>query len=255
MSNHSNCTDIPIKLDVSYWEQILTTVLIEVIAVAGFFGNSMIILAVSFSRKLQTTTNALVTSLGFSDLLSSIVLMFFMIGTLSKNGWPLPNAYWICQGTAFLIYATVGTSIYTMASIALNRLVVITKPCLYKKLFSSWKLVLFIAIPWIVPSAGLLICTLSGIGELGYDPGDLACAAIDKPCSRITLSLFVTLIGVPIPLVVIIISYVWIYVYLNKHFEKQKRSYTDTLTQNVSTDSIDPFPIRHATSVPIGKGT
>ena len=238
MSNHSDCTDIPIKLDVSYWEQILTAVFTGIVGVAGFFGNSMIILAVAFSRKLQTTTNALVTSLSFTDLLSSIVMMFYMIGTLGKNGWPLPNAYWICQGTAFLVYATIGTSIYTMASIALNRLVIITKPHLYKKLFKSWKLVLFIAIPWVVPSFGLMICTLSGIGELGYDPGDIACVAIDTPCNRISLSLFITLIGFPIPLVVIIISYVWIYVYLNKHFEKQKLSYTDTSTQNVSRDSI-----------------
>ena len=238
MSNHSDCTDIPIKLDVSYWEQILTAVLIGIIAIAGFFGNSMIILAVAFSRKLQTSTNALVTSLGFTDLVSSIVLMFFMIGTLGKNGWPLPNAYWICQGTAFLVYATVGTSIYTMASVALNRLVIITKPHLYKKLFRSWKLALFIAIPWSVPRFGIMICTLSGMGEFGYDPRDFACAAIDTPCNRITLSLFITLIGFPIPLVVIIISYVWIYIYLNKHFEKQKRSYNDISTQNVSTDSI-----------------
>ena len=238
MSNHTDCTHIPVNLHVSYWEKILTTVLLGFIAIAGLFGNSMIILAVAFSRKLQTTTNAFVTSLGFSDLLASIVLLFFMIGTLGKNGWPLPDAYWICQGTAFLVYATIGTSIYTMASIALNRLVIITKPHLYKKLFKSWKLVLFIAIPWIVPSSGLMICTLSGIGEFGYDPSDLACNAISTPCNRFSFSLFRTLIGFLTPLVVIIVSYVWIYVYLNKHFEKQKRSYTDTSTQNVSRDSI-----------------
>ena len=237
MSNHSDCSDIPIKLDVSYWEQILTTVLIGIIAIAGFFGNSMIILAVAFSRKLQTSTNALVVSLGFTDLVSSIALMLYMIGSLGKNGWPLPDAYWICQGTAFLVYATVGTSIYIMASIALNRLVIITKPHLNNKLFRSWKLALFIAIPWFVPSFSLMIGTLSGIGELGYDPGDLACSAIDTPCNRISLSLFITFIGFP-PLVVIIISYGWIYVYLKRHFEKQKRSCIDTSTQNASTDSI-----------------
>ena len=237
MSNQSDCTDIPV-LNVSYWEQILTTVITGIIGVTGLFGNSMIILAVAFSRKLQTTTNALVTSLGFTDLLSSIVLMFYMIGTLGKNGWPLPDAYWICQGTAFLIYATIGMSLFTMTSIALNRMVIITKPHLYKKLFKSWKLVLFIAIPWFIPSAGILICTQLGIGELGYDPGDLACSAIGTPCNKIKLSLLITLIGFPIPLVIISISYGWIYIYLNRHFQKQKRSYTDTSPKNVSTDSI-----------------
>ena len=206
MNNHSNCSTIPVKLDVFYWEQILTTVLMGIIAIAGFIGNSMIILAVVFSCKLQTSTNALVTSLACTDLLSSILLMFYMIGTLGKNGWPLPNAYWICQGTAFLGYAAIGTSIYTIAAIALNRLVLITKPFLYKKLFKSWKLVLFIAIPWIVPSFGIMICALSGMGDFGYDPGDLACAAIDTPCNTFALSLFITLIGFPIPLAVIVVS-------------------------------------------------
>ena len=115
---------------------------------------------------------------------------------------------------------------------------IITKPHLYKKLFKSWRLALFIAIPWIVPNVGLMICIISGIGELGYDAGDFACTAIDTPCNRFALSLFITLIGFPTPLVVIIISYVWIYVYLNRHFEKQRLSYTDTSTQDVSTDSI-----------------
>ena len=237
MINQSNCSYIPV-LDVYYWEQILTTVITGLIGVVGLFGNTMIILAVAFSRKLQTTTNALVTSLAFTDLLSSIVMLFHMIGSLGKNSYPFPNAYWICQGTAFLVYATIGTSLYTMASIALNRLVIITKPHLYKKLFRSWKLALFIAIPWFIPSTGLLISTLAGIGELGYDPGDLACAAIDTPCNRITLSLLITLIGFPIPLVIIIISYGWIYIYLNRHFEKQKSNYTDTSPMKVSTDSI-----------------
>ena len=226
------------KLDVYYWEQILTTVLIGIIAIAGLIGNSMIILAVAFSCKLHTITNAFVTSLGVTDLFSSVLMMFYMIGTLGKNGWPLPNAYWICQGTAFLGYATIGTSIYTIAAIALNRLVLITKPFLYKKLFKSWKLVLFIAIPWIVPAFGIMICALLGMGDFGYDPSDLACSAIDTLCNTFALSLFITLIGFPIPLAIIVVSYVWIYVYLNKHFEKKKHRYTNTSTQNVSTDSI-----------------
>ena len=123
-----------------------------------------------------------------------------------------------------------------MASIALNRLVIITKPHMYKTLFRSLKLALFIAIPWIVPSFGLMICTLSGIGDFGYDPGDFACTAIDTPCNRFALSLYITVIAFPIPLVVIIISYAWIYIHLKRHFEKQKRS--NTSTQNVTTNSI-----------------
>ena len=164
--------------------------------------------------------------------------MFYMIGTLGKNGWPLPNAYWICQGTAFLVYATTGTSIYTIAAIALNRLVIITKPHMYRKLFKSWKLMIYIAIPWIVPSFGIMICAFLEMGDFGYDPGDLTCSAIDTPCDTLALSLFITLIGFPIPLAVIMVSYICIYIHLKKHFKKQKRRYADSETVNKSQEPI-----------------
>ncbi|XP_072037213.1 melatonin-related receptor-like [Amphiura filiformis] len=193
-------------LDVAYWEQIITTIMIGLVAVAGIVGNSMIIMAVAFSCKLQTSTNVLVTSLGVTDLLTSVLLVFYMLGTLGKpeeGGWPYPKAYWLCQMTAFVLYATVGTSLYHMASIALNRFVLIVKPALYPVIFARWKLGIFILVPWLVPSIGIMILVLSGIGEFGYDPADLACAAVDHPDNTFALSLFITLIGFPVPLVVI----------------------------------------------------
>ncbi len=234
-------------LDVAYWEQIVTTILIGFVAIAGIFGNSMIILAVAFSCKLQTSTNVLVTSLGVTDLLTSIMLVFYMIGTVAKpnpegDGWPYPEAYWLCQGTAFVLYATVGTSLYTMASIAFNRFVIIVKPSLCPTMFSPLKLALFILVPWVVPSLGIVICVVAGIGEFGYDPADLACAAVDYPENTLALSLYITLIGFPIPLTVIMVCYVWIYIYLKKYFRKKKKRTVRTLTNesgvNVSTESV-----------------
>ncbi|XP_072037214.1 G-protein coupled receptor moody-like [Amphiura filiformis] len=245
MGNLNDENETTEYLDVAYWEQIITTIMIGLVAVAGIIGNSMIIMAVAFSCKLQTSTNALVTSLGVTDLLTSVMLVFYLIGTLGKpeeGGWPYPKAYWVCQITAFVLYAAIGTSLYHMASIALNRFVLIVKPSLYPVLFARWKLGLFILVPWIVPSVGIMILVLSGIGEFGYDPADLACAAVDYPGNTLALSLLITLIGFPVPLVVISVSYVRIYVHVKKHFQKMKRQTEQTFASitgsKASTDSV-----------------
>ena len=88
----------------------------------------MIILAVSFSRKLQTATNAFVTNLAVADLLTSFILIWYTVGALGKGDWPIPQAYWICEVTGFSIVASIGTSTHNLAIIALNRLIRIQNP-------------------------------------------------------------------------------------------------------------------------------
>ena len=221
----TNSTDVSARLDVYYWEQILTGILIGLIAVLGIMGNSMILLAVAFSRKLQTSTNAFVTSLSIADLLTSFFLLFYTIGVFGRNGWPIPQAQWLCAVAAFMNYICRGTSLYTMAAIAINRLLLITNPSLYQKIFVSWKLVIFLITPWVVIGSSISVMTISGFSVFGYDEGDLACAIDDTVnMNSDMVSLIVTLIAFPIPLLVTTISYTWIYVYLKKHYRAKKRN-------------------------------
>ncbi len=135
-SGDENSTSLSANLlNVSYWEQILTSILIGIIAITGLIGNSMIIAAVAFSRKLQTATNAFVTSLGVADLLTSFALIWFTVGALGDGVWPIPQAYWLCQFAGFMIYAGIGTSMWTLGIIAVNRFVRIARPHWYNKIF------------------------------------------------------------------------------------------------------------------------
>ena len=228
------------RLEVYYWEQILTATLIVLIAMIGLIGNSMIILAVSFSCKLHTSTNAFVTSLSITDFFTSFFMIFYTIGVLGKDRWPIPQAYWICELTGFMIYACTGTSLYTLAAIGVNRLVLILKPCIYPKIFTSWKLAICIAIPWVVPGGAFLISQLTGFGKFGYDPSDLACVPIDTPENDVSFSLGITLIGFPIPLFVIIVSYSWIYIFLRKHFQQKMKQTNLSSTPYTSTKITIP---------------
>ena len=224
VDNFTNTNDTSLLIyKVHYWEQILTAILILLVGLTGIIGNSMIILAVAFSRKLQTSTNALVTSLGITDFITAIFLIFYTVGVLGKNRWPIPPAYWLCELTAIMTYACTGTSLYTLGAIGVNRMVLIVKPRLYPRMFTSWKLILWVAIPWLIPGLATVIAITTGLGKFGYDPPDYACAAVHTEENDFSLSLYLGLL-VTIPCFMIIISYSWIYIHLRKHFQSRRRS-------------------------------
>ncbi|XP_072037252.1 melatonin receptor type 1B-A-like [Amphiura filiformis] len=213
---------INFPMSVNYWEQIFTAILTLLISVTGIIGNTLIILAVAFSQKLQTSTNAFVTSLAVADLLTSIFLIWFSVSILGHNEWPIPNAIWLCDVTGFTIYACRGTSLYTLAAIAVNRLILITKSYTYSKIFTSWKLVMLIAIPWIIPWVAFIILILAGVGQFGYDIGDLSCSAIGSAYLPDIMAICIAAIGFPIPLFLVVFSYTGIYIYLRRHFHAKK---------------------------------
>ena len=225
LNESTNNTDDCARPDIHYWEQILTGTLIGLIGILGIMGNSMIILAVIFSRRLQTSTNAFVTSLSIADLITSFFLLFYMIGVFGRNSWPIPQASWLCSLTAFMILMCRGTSLYTMAAIAINRLLCIINPSLYQKIFVSWKLVICLIVPWAILGISISsMCISAGFTVFGYDRLDLACTMDSANIHAGQMSFTINLIAFPIPLLTTTVSYSWIYVHLKKHFRAQKRS-------------------------------
>ena len=209
-SNETNTLDSEANLGIAYWEQIVTAVALLVIAIAGLFGNSMIILAVSFSRKLQTVTNAFVINLAVADFLTSFVLIWFAVGALGKDGWPIPQAYWICEVVGFSILAFICTSLYNLAAIAVDRVVRITKSHLYRKIFTPWKIAVLLAITWIIPAGSNIIVVVAGNGGFGYHKLRKECATLEKGAEEFLLA---ELVGLVPPCTTIVLSYIWIYIY------------------------------------------
>ena len=226
-SNETNSIDR--DSDIAYWEQIVIAVAIVLIAVAGLIGNSMIILAVAFSRKLQTATNAFVINLAIADLLTSFVLICSAVGVLGEDEWPIPQAYWMCEAIGFSIRTFISTSVYNLAVIAVNRLICITKPNLYKKLFSSCKIAVLLAITWIVPIGMYTIVDFeNGNKGFGYNKQN-------KECTSLIEELLIVEMVTLLPLcTVIVLSYFRIYIYVKRHFNAQKNNIS-----NISTYSKD----------------
>ena len=248
-------SDVP-SLVVSYWEQVLTSVLVILLGITGITGNTMIILAVAFSRKLQTSTNAFIASLAATDLLTSIFVIFHGIGTLGKNGWLIPEAEWLCSLTAFVVYAGTGTSLWHLGIIAVNRLTLIIKPFLYQRIFTRWTIICLIMISWFIPSGAQAIILLNGIGIIGYDDVDLTCSVLEESKGADLSALLMTLINYPVPLGAILISYTWIYIYLKRHFRTKKKNIdarsppvrSQTPVASMSTSNPDPTMVPSTSS-------
>ena len=72
--NNSTTENMTVSIDeityLPYWAVDLRNVMLGLIAFVGIIGNSMIIVAIAFSKKLQTSTNVFVTSLAVTDLLT-----------------------------------------------------------------------------------------------------------------------------------------------------------------------------------------
>ena len=65
-------------------------------SVTGIAGNSLVILSVFLSAKLQTKTNVFVVTLAFCDLLTCASIPFDVVSLVTPIGQPMPDR--ICTG-------------------------------------------------------------------------------------------------------------------------------------------------------------
>ncbi|XP_072013764.1 probable G-protein coupled receptor No18 [Amphiura filiformis] len=220
--------EIPTKVPAltNYNERILLAFISLVIALFGFLGNSLVILAVGLSRKLRTATNVYVLNLSVADLLVCLFLPWHMVALLNVDGWPLPD--WICAVTAAVSIIFVGSSILTLACIALNRLYLITQPKdKYRSFYTLRNLLATTAFTWILPTLTVCLPLAFGIGSLGYDAQYTRCGPQHLTESDNLHDMIIASVLYPIPLVIIIYCYCKIFLHIRRH--------TKTMSAKIST--------------------
>ena len=227
VNSSNNITDNPDNppdsVGSQYWEDILIAIISLLISITGLIGNSAIILAVAFSRKLHTPPNAFITSLAVADL----TFCFFLIGwsLWYVVGAQIPEFAWLCAIIGCMMYSCVGVTLFTLTAIAVNRLVCITENDLYKKIFTSWKLCIMVATPWILSFGGTLTVKLINLDNLDLKvyENKKACTDLDTLGNVNKLLLAVFLTGFIIPSLTIFVCYIRIYLYLRSHFQRLKQ--------------------------------
>ncbi|XP_038073978.1 alpha-1A adrenergic receptor-like [Patiria miniata] len=199
-------------------QRIIIGFVYSLVAVVGFTGNSMVILAVILSRKLQTRTNAFVVNLAVADLVICSTVPFTALALFSMNGWPLPLI--VCSVAAGLFYTSLACSIMNLALIAINRFVLITKSSkTYRSVYTPKKIAAMLVFTWGYPA--LLCCfSLFGIGKFGYSEKYKNCSLDNSHENTGLLSLLGSVLVYPIPLIILFVCYFKIYRHITNHMKK-----------------------------------
>ena len=197
-------------------ERVFLAVVMILASTIGIFGNSLVILAVTASRKLRTITNVFVVNLAVADLLVCLTLPWNAVALIAVDGWPLPKH--LCSSVAGILFVSVGCSVYTLASIALNRWIVITQPQqIFQRVFKPKLLCPWIALTWLLPFVGTIIPPLLGFGELGYNHKYGTCSNVSKAPNSDEYDILSAMIIYPIPLIIIVVSYVKTFLHVRRH--------------------------------------
>ncbi len=209
-----------------YFERQLLAALLIVAACVGFVGNTLVILAVFLSKKLRTSTNVFVVNLSVADLLTCLSLPWQSVSVLSEEGWPLPEAYWICVLSASLLIICSGCSVNNLALIAVSRWVGITK----SRQAGHWmrsarRLALMVAFAWILPCSCIIAPLVSDFGELGYEEIYGFCSWDTHNKYAAYFNLLLMVVFYPVQFCTIIVCYSSIFYYVRRNNKKM----TDTV--------------------------
>ncbi|XP_022079889.1 alpha-1D adrenergic receptor-like [Acanthaster planci] len=209
-------TESPLFQFEDYTQRVLVASSILIISILGTLGNSLVILAVSSSRKLRTDTNVFVVNLSVADLLTSLVIPWHAVALLSKDHLPVPHV--VCGVVAVVIFTAVGSSMYTLASIALNRLLLITRPnTTYLKIYTPKKIAAWLALTWFVPFIAIISPIIGDLGSVGYNGQLHFCGQDRLHRNQHKYDIIIALALYPIPLTTITVCYLFIWKYLRQH--------------------------------------
>ncbi|XP_076066383.1 protein trapped in endoderm-1-like [Oratosquilla oratoria] len=196
------------------WALLFSAGLAIVIAILGFFGNGLTILALPFARSLRNAATAFVVNLAVSEMLfcatilpaSAAHLLYLAQGQqlFTKDSDKLCNAF------VFLRYVTIQAELMSIAGIAVNRCVLIASPEKYPKVFSRHWTAVFICFIWGFSAFMMALPLFKLYGEFAYneltDECDFA-DGDDRKARRFFLS-----VGFLLPCCIVVASYVYIFV-------------------------------------------
>ena len=232
-----------------YTQRVISSVILAIVFLVGIPGNTLVILAVTLSRRLRSPTYWFVVNLAVTDLTTCIFIPFQMVALLSQQGWPLPE--WICAVCGGVTLICVTSSTTNLALIAFNRWYLLTKPLeSFQKMFQMKKTILIIACAWLYSVMLVVIPLLVGVGALGYDYVFKTCTVVSSLAGDIYDS--VLWVGMfVLPTIPIVTFYSLIYRFVRRHTRRMASRLNITSTSHgvssASQVSVDVAENEHGT--------
>ncbi|XP_004686032.1 PREDICTED: melatonin-related receptor [Condylura cristata] len=153
--------------------------------VVDLIGNSMVILAVTKSKKLRNSGNIFVVSLSAADMLVAIYPYPLMLRAMAVGGWDLSQLQ--CQLVGFITGLSVVGSIFNIVAIAINRYCYMCHSLQYERIFSVRNTCIYLVITWVM--AVLAVVPNLYIGTIEYDPRTYTCIFnyLNNPIFAVTI--------------------------------------------------------------------
>ncbi|XP_063967503.1 melatonin receptor type 1B-B-like [Lytechinus pictus] len=178
--------------------------------VFGCVGNALVIGAVLTHRRLRNLGNAFVVNLAVADLAVSAFINAFGITGVVTTGSFFDNKHVLCQIIGVICIMSCSCSLWSIASIGVNRYIAIVHRNIYRDIFNKrtlpfllitlWSICFFIDLP-----------NLTGWGAHTFDPKLMLCTY--NYAESYSYTFFFIVVGFGIPLVALIYSYARIVMY------------------------------------------
>ena len=223
----------PERDEIDVPQRIIIGLILLVICIVGFCGNTLVIVAVFLSKKLRTTTNVYVVNLAVADLLSCMFQIWDVVGLWSLDGWPIAD--WICVVSSAVSLICLCFTIVDLALIAVNRYHKVLYPLhTYQVIYSTRNVAIMLTTAWLYCFLVVVIPPSIGIGALGYSFDLKTCAADESNPGNKFYTMLSTALIFPIPLITLIFCYTKIFIFVRAHqkhitLQRRKSSFKDQI--------------------------
>ena len=219
-------------------ERFIIATLLTIAGALGLTGNTLVIIAVILFKKLRSSTNVFVVNLCVADWITCSNMPWMVLGIVNtKPEWPLPD--WICVSCGFMAISCIGCSTFTLAFIALNRLIMITSHAkFYPIVFTHRNMFFMVLLTWIIPISLATLPLVSKFGKLGYDYRYQTCTWDSSNPYSSAYSMLLSVVLMPVQFLIIISCYFKIYLYILGH---SRRLHPAEASDNQSTHAPTSF--------------
>ena len=181
--------------------QSLLIICLSTIALAGVFGNSLVVIAVCKIRTLNSVTDYFICSLACADLFVSAAIMPFAIVTeVSQGKWLFGPAFCAIWSSLDILCCT--ASVWNLCAISLDRYLAILKPLVHRDIMTPRMCCVGILTVWVL-STILASSQFLWKYSLGVKDPPYACLYAPDPGFRV----YATLTAFFIPMSVTVFVY------------------------------------------------
>lgn len=144
-----------------------------ILALAGFLGNTLVFVALLRNPLLRKYTPVYIIALAISDSLNFVTNGVFVAVTLYTGKWKFGNKGCFVCGFSVLFLMHVSTS--TMSLTAINRYIRVTKPELFKEIFTPVKSIVIVVCMWLFIALVTLLPFTLDAAEFAFQASYAVC--------------------------------------------------------------------------------